>query len=79
MDYKELYDYVLETFETRYEEIDSEWAELDKVMNEAISKGEGEFVALKDISFCLGRLKMLRDVICFLKETELGMMKKGGE
>ena len=79
MDYKELYDYVLEIFETRYEEIDSEWVELDKAMQEAISNGKGEFTALKNLAVCYGRLKMLGDVTRFMKETELEMMKKEGE
>lgn len=79
MDYKELYDYALGIFETRYEEIDSEWAELDKAMNEAINNSKGEFTALKNLAVGYGRLKMLGDVIRFLKETELEMRKKGGE
>lgn len=76
MDYKELYDNALETFETRYEEIDSEWAELDKAMQEAINKHEGEYTALKNLAVCYGRLKMLGDVIHFMKVTELGMVKE---
>jgi hypothetical protein len=76
MEYKSIYKYVYECLRERYDEIDSEWTELDKAMNEAINNGKGEYTALKNLAVCYGRLKMLGDVIRFMKVTELGMAKE---
>lgn len=76
MEYKSIYKYVYECLRERYDEIDAEYALLDKKILEAIEEGKNEISTLGDLSSCLGRLKMLHDVLCFMRETEQGMLKE---
>ena len=47
--------------------------EIDEEMQEAIKQDKDAIMALKDLSFHLGKMKMLQDVKCLV----LGMMTEG--
>ena len=76
MEYKSIYKYVYKCLKERFDEIDAEYDLLDKEIREAIKEGKNEINALGKLSTCFGRLKMLHDVLCFMRETEPGMLKE---
>lgn len=78
MDYQKLYRYLLEVFDDLYRKLDDDFMKLDRQMKKAYEEGQGEEIkAFKDLTLCLGKMKMLRDVRCFMLEAELDMMKGG--
>ena len=72
-DYKTKFEELRETLEETSELLEMEYQRLDEEMQEAIKKGEGEVIALKELSFHLGKMKMLHDVKCLVLE----MMTEG--
>lgn len=72
-DYKTKFEELRKTLEESSELLEMEYHRLDEEMQEAIKKGEGEVMALKELSFHLGKMKMLQDVKCLVLE----MMTEG--
>jgi rRNA pseudouridine-1189 N-methylase Emg1 (Nep1/Mra1 family) len=72
-DYKTKFEELRKTLEESSELLEMEYQRLDEEMREAIKTGEGAVMALKELSFHLGKMKMLQDVKCLV----LGMMTEG--
>lgn len=68
-DYKTKFEELRETLEETSELLEMEYQRLDEEMQEAIKTGEGEVMALKELSFHLGKMKMLHDIKCLVVET----------
>lgn len=67
-DYKTKFEELRKTLEESSELFEMEYQRYNEEMQEAIKKGEGEVMALKDLSFHLGKMKMLHDVKCLVLE-----------
>lgn len=74
-DYKTKFKELYETLEESSELLEMEYQRLNGEMQEAIKKGEGEVMALKELSFHLGKMKMLHNVKCLVLEMQV----KGAE
>ena len=72
-DYKTKFEELRETLEETSELLEMEYQRLDEEMQEAIKQDKDAIMALKDLSFHLGKMKMLNDVECLV----LGMMTEG--
>lgn len=68
-DYKTKFEELRKTLEESSELLEMEYQGLNGEMQEAINKGEGEVMALKELSFHLGKMKMLHDIKCLVLET----------
>lgn len=68
-DYKTKFEELRKTLEESSELLEMEYHRLDEEMQEAIKTGEGEIMALKELSFHLGKMKMLHDIKCLVLET----------
>ena len=69
-DYKTKFEELRKTLEESYELLEMEYQRLDEEMQEAIKQDKDAIMALKDLSFHLGKMKMLHDIKCLV----LGMM-----
>lgn len=65
------FDYCLETFEEIAQRFEDEYGDLSEAMDKANAGGEikEQINALKDLSVHFGKMKMLNEVMCFMRRS----------
>lgn len=69
MNYERIIKRLVNVLDEKYDEIEDEYKVLSKKMDKAIANVEENGIhELKDLSYCLGRMKMVSDIRCFVIE-----------
>lgn len=69
MNYERIIKRLANVLDEKYDEIEDEYKELSKKMDKALANVEENGIhELKDLSYCLGRMKMVSDIRCFVIE-----------
>lgn len=72
MDYKKMFDDVIDTLGEALEELQTQYENIKGELNEAVKGGElGEqIMCIKELSTCFGKMKMLNDIRCLMTEMK---------
>lgn len=72
MDYKKLYHDLRDTLGEALEELTTQYDNLKHELDEKVADGElnEQIRALQDLSACYGKIKILNDVRCLMREME---------
>lgn len=69
MNYERIVKRIVNILDEKYDEIENEYNELSKQMDKVLEDmNKNGIHELKDLSFCLGRMKMLSDIRGFVIE-----------
>lgn len=69
MNYERIVKRLVNVLDEKYDEIEDEYEELSKKMDKVLKdESQNGIHELKDLSFCLGRMKMLSDIRGFVIE-----------
>lgn len=71
MNYERIVKRLTNVLDEKYDEIEGEYKELSKKMDKVLEDDEKSGIReLKDLSFCLGRMKILNDIRCLMTEMK---------
>lgn len=69
MNYERIVKKLVNVLDEKYNEIENEYNELSKKMDKVLeNENQNGIHELKDLSFCLGRMKMASEIRCFVLE-----------